>query len=225
MKRGWYSRHVIPRLVQWSMGQAGFIPLRQSLLSQASGAVLEIGFGTGANLTFYPSHIQSLTAIDPNPGMIPLSRSHLPERMVAVHLALASAEWLPFPSASFDTIVSTMTLCSVPDAFEGSARIVASPKARRTVLISGAWEKPGSFRSEVAGRSHAILETSWRWLSFKPCDGRGNSGAGVGGHRPRDFLSCRRSQAFRIFLSGDRGENLTVPSDFCPSISLGFFIH
>ncbi len=115
MKRGWYSRHVFPRLVQWSMGQAGFIPLRQSLLSQASGAVLEIGFGTGANLTFYPSHIQSLTAIDPNPWMIPLSRSHLPERMVAVHLAVASAEWLPFPSASFDTIVSTMTLCSVPD--------------------------------------------------------------------------------------------------------------
>jgi ubiquinone/menaquinone biosynthesis C-methylase UbiE len=97
------------------MGQAGFIPLRQSLLSQASGEVLEIGFGTGANLTFYPSHIHSLTAIDPNPGMIFLARSHLKEKMVAVHPVLASAEWLPFPSASFDTVVSTMTLCSVPD--------------------------------------------------------------------------------------------------------------
>lgn len=113
MKRGWYSRRVFPRLVNWSMRQAGFIPLRQSLLSQASGAVLEIGFGTGANLTFYPSHLHSLTAIDPNPGMIPFGRSHPAERIIPFNLALASAECLPFPSASFDTIVSTMTLCSV----------------------------------------------------------------------------------------------------------------
>ncbi len=113
MKSGWYSRRVFPRLVNWSMGQAGFIPLRQSLLSQASGAVLEIGFGTGANLTFYPSHLYSLTAIDPNPGMIPFGRSHPAERIIPFNLALASAEWLPFPFASFDTVVSTMTLCSV----------------------------------------------------------------------------------------------------------------
>lgn len=114
MKRGWYSRRVFPRLVHWSMGQAGFIPLRQSLLSKASGAVLEIGFGTGSNLRFYPFHIHSLTAIDPNPGMIPLARSHLAEGEVSVNLVLASGEWLPFPSGSFDTVVSTMTLCSVP---------------------------------------------------------------------------------------------------------------
>jgi len=114
MKRGWYSRRVFPRLVNWSMVQAGFIPLRQSLLSKASGAVLEIGFGTGANLRFYPFHIHSLTAIDPNPGMIPLARSHLAEGEVSVNLVLASGEWLPFPSGSFDTVVSTMTLCSVP---------------------------------------------------------------------------------------------------------------
>ncbi len=114
MKRGWYARQVFPRLVQWSMGQAGFIPLRQSLLSQASGEVLEIGFGTGANFKFYPSQLHSLTAIDPNPGMIPLARSLQAETMIPVHLALALAEALPFPPSSFDTVVSTMTLCSVP---------------------------------------------------------------------------------------------------------------
>ncbi len=96
------------------MAQPAFGPLRESLLSQASGAVLEIGFGTGANLQFYPSHIRSLTVIDPNTGMIPLARSHLMEGVVSFDLAIASAECLPFPSASFDTIVSTMTLCSVP---------------------------------------------------------------------------------------------------------------
>ena len=50
------------------MGQSAFEPLRTSLLSQVFGTVLEIGFGTGANLPFYPSHIRSLTGIDPNTG-------------------------------------------------------------------------------------------------------------------------------------------------------------
>jgi ubiquinone/menaquinone biosynthesis C-methylase UbiE len=115
MKRGWYSRRVFPRLVNWSMHQAGFMPLRRSLLSEASGTVMEIGFGTGANLPFYPTKIHSLTAIDPNPGMIALVRNHLPERDRAATILIASAECLPFPSALFDTVVSTMTLCSVPD--------------------------------------------------------------------------------------------------------------
>ena len=139
MKRGWYSRRVFPRLVNWSMIQPGFIPLRQSLLSQASGAVMEIGFGTGANLPFYPAHIYSLTAIDPNPGMIPFARSHLTEGMIPVNLALASAEWLPFPSASFDTVVSTMTLCSVPQLSKALQELfrVVKPGGRLLFLEHG----------------------------------------------------------------------------------------
>jgi len=135
MKRGWYSRQVFPRLVHWTMVQPGFIPLRQLLLSQASGAVLEIGFGTGANYKFYPSHIHSLTAIDPNPGMIHLARSSLAEGVVSVHLALASAEWLPFPSASFDTVISTMTLCSVPHVSKALQELLRALKPGGRLLF------------------------------------------------------------------------------------------
>jgi len=109
------------------MGQAGFIPLRHSLVAKASGLVLEIGFGTGANFKFYPSQIHFLTAIDPNPGMVPLARSLQAEGVIPVHLALALAEALPFSSASFDTVVSTMTLCSVPllsEALQELLRVV-----------------------------------------------------------------------------------------------------
>ena len=139
MKRGWYSRQVFPRLVNWSMVQPGFVHLRQSLLSQASGAVMEIGFGTGANLPFYPAHIHSLTTIDPNPGMIPFSRSHLAKGIIPFNLALASAEWLPFPSASFDTVVSTMTLCSVPQLSKALQELfrVAKPGGRLLFLEHG----------------------------------------------------------------------------------------
>jgi len=139
MTCGWYSRRVFPWLVNWSMAQAGFFPLRQSLLLQASGAVMEIGFGSGANFKFYPSHIHSLTAVDPNPGMISLARSHLVEGVVSVHLALGSAEWLPFPSASFDTVVSTMTLCSVPHLSKALQELlrVVKPGGRLLFLEHG----------------------------------------------------------------------------------------
>lgn len=139
MKRGWYSRRVFPRLVHWSMGQAGFIPLRQSLVAMASGLVLEIGFGTGANFSYYPSRIHSLTAIDPNPGMIPLARSLQAEAVIPVHLALALAEALPFPSACFDTVVSTMTLCSVPQLSKALQELfrVVRPGGRLLFLEHG----------------------------------------------------------------------------------------
>jgi len=98
------------------MKQAAFGPLRESLLAQASGAVLEIGFGTGANAPFYSSGIRSITAIDPNPGMVPMARSHaLKQTQLGnqVTWIMATGEALPFLTHSFDTVVSTMTLCSV----------------------------------------------------------------------------------------------------------------
>jgi len=114
MKRGWYSRRVFPRLLDWSMKQAVLVPLRESVLAQASGAVLEIGFGTGVNLPYYPGAIRSVMAIDPNPGMIPFARSYSPNGKPLVKWSIASAEQLPFPNNGFDTVVSTLTLCSIP---------------------------------------------------------------------------------------------------------------
>ncbi|MGD9852762.1 MAG: class I SAM-dependent methyltransferase [Nitrospirales bacterium] len=117
MARTWYSRKVFPRLLEWSMKQAAFGPLRESLLAQASGAVLEIGFGTGANVPFYSRGIGSVTAIDPNPGMVAIARSHMPNphsSVSQVRWIIASGEVLPFLTHSFDSVVSTMTLCSVP---------------------------------------------------------------------------------------------------------------
>lgn len=116
-RRSWYSRKVFPKLLQWSMKQAAFGPLRESLLAQASGSVLEIGFGTGANMPFYSPDIESITALDPNPGMVPIARSQLLNPKVpGIHVRwiMASGEALPFRNHSFDSTVSTLTLCSIP---------------------------------------------------------------------------------------------------------------
>lgn len=89
-------------------------PLRESVLEQVSGNVLEIGFGTGVNVPYYPSVVDSITAIDPNPGMVPFAQLSSSPRKDFVHWSIASAERLPFSSAAFDTVVSTLTLCSIP---------------------------------------------------------------------------------------------------------------
>ena len=106
------------------MNQGGLRCLREALLVQAEGTTLEIGCGTGANLPFFPPTISSVTAIDPNPAMIPLARSQDHPKAVQIHWTLASVEDLPFLPESFDTLVSTLTLCSVPSLPKALAELL-----------------------------------------------------------------------------------------------------
>jgi ubiquinone/menaquinone biosynthesis C-methylase UbiE len=113
---GLYSQHIFPRLMDWLMSGKEFHRLRDELLQAAHGNVLEIGFGTGLNLSHYPpSHIASLSVIDP---AIILPRT-VQERIAAVSFPVETvhktAEHLPYPDRRFDTIVSTWTLCTIPD--------------------------------------------------------------------------------------------------------------
>lgn len=89
---------------------------RPAALEQAHGRVLEIGFGTGRNIRYYPSGVLALAGVDPLPAV---TRS-VAERMAAApfpveHHALRADGALPFDGGSFDTLVTTWTLCSIPD--------------------------------------------------------------------------------------------------------------
>jgi ubiquinone/menaquinone biosynthesis C-methylase UbiE len=93
--------------------KAGLRDKRTALLGSAKGDVLEIGAGTGANLALYPSTITSLTVTEPDAAMMRKLQKRLADRDV---MALrAPAEDLPFDNDSFDTVVSTLTLCTVDD--------------------------------------------------------------------------------------------------------------
>ncbi|MCW2856914.1 MAG: methylase involved in ubiquinone/menaquinone biosynthesis [Marmoricola sp.] len=94
---------------------AGLQERRQKLLAGATGDVLEIGAGTGANLVFYPDSISTLTMTEPESPMVRLLERHLGERRSNTKLLRAPAEDLPFPDNTFDTVVSTLTLCTVDD--------------------------------------------------------------------------------------------------------------
>lgn len=87
---------------------------RQWVCSQASGDVLEIAIGTGLNLPYYPAEV-SLTGIDLSPAMLALAQRRAEELARGVELEVGDAQALPFADASFDTVVSTLSLCTIPD--------------------------------------------------------------------------------------------------------------
>jgi ubiquinone/menaquinone biosynthesis C-methylase UbiE len=87
---------------------------RRRLLAEARGAVLEIGGGTGANISHYRD-VDRVIVAEPDPFMRKRLGQKLEDTRVPVEVSAAGAETLPFPDGSFDTVVSTLVLCSVPD--------------------------------------------------------------------------------------------------------------
>jgi ubiquinone/menaquinone biosynthesis C-methylase UbiE len=94
---------------------AGLHARRETLLAGASGRVLEIGAGTGANLALYGPGVESLTVTEPEAPMARRLERRIAEQSRPVELVQASAEDLPFSDGSFDTVVSTLVLCTVRD--------------------------------------------------------------------------------------------------------------
>ncbi len=117
---------------------------RPPALKDAHGDVLELGFGTGLNLPYYPNAVKQLTVVDPEEFM----PKRVAERIAAVPFpvkrAKLSAERLPFEDNSFDCAVSTFTLCTIPDAIAAlhEVRRVLKPGASLLFLEHGLSEEP-----------------------------------------------------------------------------------
>jgi len=96
------------------MEKAGLAERRRRLLRQAHGRVLEIGAGTGANLPYY-GEVEELVLAEPEEPMARRLERKVPGHDLPARIVLAPAEMLPFEDASFDTVVSTLVLCTVSD--------------------------------------------------------------------------------------------------------------
>lgn len=118
-----YSQVIFPVCLDWAMSDPTFSQYRQEVLSKVSGEVLEIGFGTGLNLSYYPPQIQKLITVDPNPGMNRRAKKRIEESNIIVDNRVLSGEDLPFEDNSFDSVVSTWTLCSIPNVEQAIAQI------------------------------------------------------------------------------------------------------
>ena len=111
---GFYSNLVVPYCIDLAMSGSSLKQYRRQLLEGVSGEILEIGFGTGLNLPHYPKSVTKITTIDPNPGMQKLARSRIEQSQITVDYKVLNGESLPMTDASFDSIVCTWTLCSIP---------------------------------------------------------------------------------------------------------------
>ncbi len=111
---GWYSRNVLPKLIEAGCSQKLLMRLRAQYVPQAQGKVLEIGIGTGLNLKYYDPEQVQLTGLDPAAELTGLAQQRAQELELPVAMLGVSGESIPAEDKTFDTLVCTWTLCSIP---------------------------------------------------------------------------------------------------------------
>src|SRR5262249_42170360 len=119
-----YRDHVLPCFTHLAMSNRGLIEYRRRMVSQARGRVLEIGIGSGLNLPFYGRQVASVDGIDPSGVLLRRAGRH---SAVRAELVEASAEIIPFDNNVFDTVVTTWTLCTIP-------QVISALREMRRVL-------------------------------------------------------------------------------------------
>lgn len=182
MDGNWYERHLLPHLIDCACGLGHVMKARAAIVPRARGVVLEIGIGTGLNLPYYAAgQVQHISGVDPAAAMHVKARRRAARIAIPVSLIPLELDTIGAADASFDTVVCTFTLCSIPDP-------LAALREMRRVL------KPGG---ELLFCEHALAPEPrvQRWQHrltpwWKPLAG--------GCHLNRDTPALLHAGGFRI---------------------------
>lgn len=158
---GFWDRHVVPRIIACGCCQPAVMERRAKIVPLARGAVLELGCGGGANFRYYEAgRVSTLSGIDPSPELLERAHAAIPANSIEFHVRPGFAEALPFADGSFDTVVTTFTLCSVDDPAQAlaEARRVLRPDGRLLFLEHGLSPEAGPRRWQYR------LEPFWKRL-------------------------------------------------------------
>ena len=112
---GFYHDRIIPWLIHLSMRQPRLTPYRSRVVSAASGRVLEIGIGSGHNLPLYSNKVRELIGLDPSARLLDMIRGAGGRPPAPLELIKGTAEAIPLDGRSIDTVVSTWTMCTIPE--------------------------------------------------------------------------------------------------------------
>lgn len=111
---GFYDDHVLPRVIDVALGRH-VDDLRRQVCEGLHGEVLELGFGTGPNVPYYPSAVIRVLAVEPSHGARRLAAPTIAASPVPVEFAGLDGARIDLPDASVDCVLSTWTLCTIPD--------------------------------------------------------------------------------------------------------------
>ncbi len=112
---GLYATYLLPRLINLAMQSKEVMAERAKLVPLASGMVLEVGVGSGLNIPLYTRSVEKLHALDPSPEMWRLARVRAARAPFPLEYLPFSGETIPAGDQTFDTVVTTWTLCTIPD--------------------------------------------------------------------------------------------------------------
>jgi ubiquinone/menaquinone biosynthesis C-methylase UbiE len=179
---GLYSRFLLPRIIHLACSTGPTMRQRAKIVPSARGRVLEVGIGSGLNLSFYDSEsLEHLCGLDPSREMIAMATEAARGTTLDVELVCAGSEDIPYDADSFDTVVVTYALCSIPDAVGALAEMarVLKPNGRLLFCEHGVAPDP------AVSRWQRRVDPVWRRL-------------GGGCHLDRDIPALLRSGGFDV---------------------------
>lgn len=186
--------------------EAGLREMRREVTAGARGRVLELGAGTGLNLDLYPLDVADLTLVEPDPHMVKQLRKRVSELGSAAEVVEAPGENLPFEDDSFDTVVVTLVLCTVPNPTVTLAEIKRVLKPDGQFLFLEHVRSPEPNLAKWQDR----LEKPWRFL-------------GDGCHCNRDTESALKVAGFE--LSGIEHPELPKAPPIVRPMARGVAVH
>ena len=171
---GFYQEQILPRFQDKVMARKPNRAVRARVCEGLHGAVVEVGFGTGLNARYYPSEVSKVVAIEPSRVCMRIAEPRIAKSSVPVEYGGLTGERLDLPSGEFDAVLSTWTLCTIPN-------LEAALAEMRRVLKPG-----GSFHFVEHG--HAPDENVARWQArLEPMNKRLAGGCHLTRHISEDI--------------------------------------
>ena len=138
-----YDKYVCPHLINYAMQMKPFRKQREKVIPSASGRVLEIGIGSGLNFNYYnKENVSEVFAVEPDGILLEKAQQNAKINNINLNVQQLKAEELPFDNNSFDTIISTYTMCSIPGLSSAMSEINRVVKPNGKLLFSEHGKSP-----------------------------------------------------------------------------------